>query len=115
MKEQYFDEAMVILNVTPDLESVVVDWLLSRGSGTGFTSFPVFGHSTSHEGLSPAEQVSGRERRVQFEIQVYKDQLEDFVRDAYSSLGKTGMRCWILPLILGEIISDILEPEKEND
>lgn len=92
------DQALVVLNVPPNLEETVVDWLLARDDGVGFTSFPVFGHSTSHSNLSAAEQVSGRERRQQFQIQLGIDAVERFVNDIRKSFGAAGIRFWILPL-----------------
>ena len=79
-------EALVVLNVPPELEETVVDWLLKRVGGVGFTSFAVSGHSTSHDDLSAAEQVSGRQRRQQF------------LSDARDTLGGTDIRYWVLPV-----------------
>jgi hypothetical protein len=95
------DELLVILNVAPDMEEPVVDWLLAREDGAGFTSFPVFGHSTCHDDLSPAEQVSGRQRRQQFQIQIRQDVVELFLSDASRDLGSAGVHFWVLPLFAG--------------
>ena len=92
------DQALVVLNVPPNLEETIVDWLLARDEGVGFTSFPVFGHSTSHIHLSAAEQVSGRERRQQFQIQVGNEAVDRFVDDIKKSFSAAGIRFWILPL-----------------
>lgn len=92
------DQALVVLNAPPNLEESVIDWLLARDDGAGFTSFPVFGHSTSHSHLSAAEQVSGRERHQQFQIQLGADAVDSFVSDIRKSFGAAGIRFWILPL-----------------
>jgi hypothetical protein len=105
MNELHDDEALVVLNVPPNLEETVVDWLLARDGGVGFTSFPVFGHSTSHAGLSPAEQVSGRQRRQQFQIQLRQDAVELFLDDASRALGEAGVHFWVLPLLSGGRLS----------
>ena len=94
-------ELLVVLNVPPSLEEPVVDWLLAREAGVGFTSFPVFGHSTDHDDLSPAEQVSGRQRRQQFQVQIRQDAVDAFLQDAKDDLGNAGVHFWILPLIAG--------------
>lgn len=94
-------EALVTLNAPPDLEEPIVDWLLAREDSTGFTSFPVYGHSTSHAGLSPAEQVSGRQRRQQFQIQVRADDVDAFIDSIRESFGTAGIHFWVLPLTLG--------------
>lgn len=91
-------EVLVTLNAPPDLEEPIVDWLLAREDSTGFTSFPVYGHSTSHAGLSPAEQVSGRQRRQQFQIQIRADDIDVFIDEIRTSFGAAGIRFWVLPL-----------------
>jgi hypothetical protein len=101
MTESHCDEALIVLNVPPNLEDLVIDWLLARESDTGFTSFPVSGHSTSHSELSPAEQVSGRERRQMFQVQIKRDAVDSFLDDARESLGAVGAHFWVLPLIAG--------------
>jgi len=91
-------DALIVLTTPPDLEEPVVDWLLARGTGTGFTSFPVFGHSTSHAGLSAAEQVRGRQRRQQFQVQIPGEAVDEFIEDARRTFGAAGMHYWVLPL-----------------
>lgn len=91
-------EALVVLNVPPELEETVVDWLLKRVGGVGFTSFAVSGHSTSHDDLSAAEQVSGRQRRQQFQMQIDADVVQGFLSDARDTLGGTDIRYWVLPV-----------------
>ena len=101
MTESNFKESLVTLNVPPNLEEPVVDWLLAREDSTGFTSFPVYGHSTSHAGLSQAEQVSGRQRRQQFQIQIRTDDVAVFVENIRLSFAAAGIRYWVLPLAQG--------------
>jgi hypothetical protein len=101
MTEYYGDQALVVLNAPPNLEETVVDWLLAREDAGGFTSFAVFGHSTSHSGLSAAEQVSGRRRRQQFQVQIQAGLVEAFIEEARASFGRAGIHFWVLPLIAG--------------
>ena len=93
------DQALIVLNVPPSLEASVIDWLLVRDDGTGFTSFPVFGHGAGHSRLSAAEQVSGRERRQQFQVQIDAAAVDNFLHDIKQSFGVAGIRFWVLPLI----------------
>lgn len=92
-------EVLIILNIPPALEDAVVDWLLSRVGGTGFTSVSASGHSTSHDDLSVAEQVSGRQQRQQFQIQIQADVVAGFLSDARDTLGGADIRYWVLPVI----------------
>jgi len=101
MTESKHTEALITLNAPPDIEEPIVDWLLAREDCTGFTSFPVYGHSTSHAGLSPAEQVSGRQRRQQFQIQIRADDVDAFIDSIRTSFGAAGLHFWVLPLTQG--------------
>ena len=101
MKKSIFEELLVVLNVPPSLEESVVDWLLAREEGVGFTSFPVYGHSTRHEDLSPAEQVSGRQKRQQFQIQIRQEAVDSFLDGARGEFGSAGVHFWVLPLFAG--------------
>ncbi len=98
-------EALVVLNAPPDLEEPIIDWLLAREDSTGFTSFPVYGHSASHAGLSPAEQVSGRRRRQQFQIQIRADDVDGFIDKIQKSFGAAGIHFWVLPMSMGGHLS----------
>lgn len=101
MTESSHTEVLVVLNVPADLEEPIVDFLLARDGSTGFTSIPVYGHSTSHDGLSRAEQVSGRQRRQQFQIQIRANTADVFIDNIRESFGAAGIHFWVLPLILG--------------
>ena len=85
-------ESLVILNAPPSLEEALVDWLLAHGSGTGFTSFPAEGHSTRHD------QVSGRQRRQQFQVQMASAAVDEFLDALQASLGGAGIHYWVLPV-----------------
>ena len=60
---------LVVLYAPRALEDAIVDLLLSLEAGQGFSSFPVNRHHHESQGLSLAEQVSGRQQQVCFQIQ----------------------------------------------
>ncbi len=93
-----YAESLVILNAPPSLEEALVDWLLAHKHGTGFTSFPAHGHSTRHDNLSIAEQVSGRQRRQQIQVQMASAAVDEFLNDLQASLGGAGIHYWVLPI-----------------
>jgi len=72
---------VVTINVPPALEEVIVDWLLARDSVTGFTSYRAYGHASAHDHLSIAEQVSGRQRRLEFRVALPEAALDVFLSD----------------------------------
>ena len=108
----HFDvqEVLVVLNVAPKLDEPVVDWLLSRDDGVGFTSFAVAGHSTNHEHMSAAEQVSGRQRRQQFQIKLPAADLPQLIDEAREQFGAAGLHYWVLPVLAGGSIDPDVEP-----
>lgn len=79
-------KALIAINVPPTLEDAVVDWLLERDS-PAFTSYPVHGHSARHDHLSVSEQVSGRQRRLQFEVELDAAELEPFLAGLVQAFG----------------------------
>ena len=95
------EQVLVVLNAPPELEEPVIDWLLAREGGTGFTSFPVAGHSTDHDNLSAVEQVTGRKPRQQFQVQMYRDSLEPFMRSLRRTFGSADLHYWVVPVFEG--------------
>lgn len=61
-------QTLLVLNIDPAAEDDLVDYLLGLDSVDGFTSFPARGHGRHGSALSVAEQVTGRRKRVQFEL-----------------------------------------------
>lgn len=65
---------MLVLNIPPELEEDLVDYLLTLESVPGFTSFRVHGHG-EHSALSTAEQVTGRRARLRYELVLAEEQV----------------------------------------
>ena len=95
MNQQY----LITITVSPDLEENLVDWLLEVESHTGFSSFPMHGHSSQPENLTLAEQVSGRKQQVRFQIHLPAAELEHFVGKLKEDLRGTGLHYWVSPVI----------------
>jgi len=93
------DEVLLAITAQPSLEEPLVDWLLTKRSGQGFSSFPVNGHSSQHEGLTLSEQVSGRKRNIQFQIQLDVGKLASFIRELEHEFKDTGLHYWVIPII----------------
>jgi len=78
---------LLVLNIRPELEEEMVDYLMSRECVSGFTSYRVRGHG-EHKNLSLAEQVSGRRRRLQFEIIVDETDVPGILDGLGASVGR---------------------------
>jgi len=93
------DSVLVVMTVPQALVGVFVDWLLDRANRTGFTSYGVAGHSDRHDVLNIAEQVTGRQRRHQFQVQLPAAALDEFLAAAHAEFGGASVHYWVLPLI----------------
>jgi hypothetical protein len=64
------DSVLALVTVPPTLEELLIDLLLEKEATSAFTSVAAHGHGTDHDQLSLAEQVSGRRKQVQFQVEV---------------------------------------------
>ncbi len=92
-------EYLVTLNVPLSLEEAVVDSLLTLESEHGFSSFPVNSHDHRNEGLSLAEQVSGRQKKIRFQMYVPEQGLAALLAQLKEEFSGSEIRYWVLPVI----------------
>ena len=92
-------EFLVTLNVPTSLEESIVDCLLTFESEHGFSSFPVYSHDHRNEGLSLAEQVSGRQKRLRFQMYVEEKVLEALLARLREEFSGAGIRYWVMPVV----------------
>ena len=93
------DRYLLTFVAPPALEEPLVDWLLERESQYGFSSFPVNGHSSRHDGLTLAEQVSGRKKHIRFEMHLSESDSWELVHGLQRDFAGTGIHYWITPII----------------
>lgn len=93
------EEYLVTLNIPPSLEEMMVDNLLLLESEHGFSSFQVYAHHHENQGLSLAEQVTGRQKRVRFQMYVPKDELPALLAQLRQEFSGSGIQYWVLPVI----------------
>jgi len=94
------EDYLITLNVPPDLEDAVVDCLLNFDNNQGFTSFAINAHDHQQQlGLSLAEQVSGRQRKIRFQMHVDKKSVAEVVNTLKNDFSGAGMRYWVMPLL----------------
>jgi hypothetical protein len=60
----------VTLSLAPSLEERMIDWLLGRDDVVTFTGYTTYAHGGDGRDLSVAEQVSGRQRRLELRVEV---------------------------------------------
>ena len=61
-------DTMLVINVNPEVEDDLLDYLLGFDTISGFTSYPVRGHGRHDGRMSLAEQVRGSRRRFVVEV-----------------------------------------------
>jgi hypothetical protein len=93
-------DALLMLTIPPELEDDVVDWLLAHPETTGFTSLAAYGHGGAHHLLSIAEQVAGKQPRVQFQIALSQSLAAQMLQAFEHEFGTHGCHAWAIPLLL---------------
>jgi len=99
MSEQAVTMVAVTLNVAPAAEERVIDWLLGGEETTGFTSYMAFGHGADHDDLSIAEQVTGRQRRVEIRLDLRQPQVEPFLAKLIAAFDGTDLYYFVAPVL----------------
>lgn len=93
------DNFLVTINVSPSLEEAMVDCLLTFETAQGFSSFPVNAHDHRNRGLSIAEQVTGRQRKMRFQMYIDKEQLPALLSKLKTEFAGTGLHYWVVPVL----------------
>lgn len=91
-------ERLVTLYVPNALEEAVVDALLTLEVKHGFSSFPVSVHHHENKKLSLAEQVSGRQKQICFQIQVDEESERLLIKQLQQEFSGAGVQYRVLPI-----------------
>lgn len=62
------DICLLTLVAPPSLEETLIDWLLMQENISGFSTTEINGHGARSHQLSIFEQVTGRQKRIEFQI-----------------------------------------------
>jgi hypothetical protein len=93
------EDFLITLNVPPSLEEAIVDCLLTFEAEHGFSSLPVNAHDHKNEGLSLAEQVTGRQQKIRFQMYVEKNDLSTLLSRLKTEFSGSGIHYWVMPVI----------------
>lgn len=93
------NDVLLTLIARPDAEEIVIDWLLGRDELSGFTGEAAWGHSREHGRFNLVEQVTGRQRRAVFHLQIDSAQAEPLLAAMRDELAGLGLRYWLVPLL----------------
>lgn len=93
------NNVLLTLIARPDAEEIVIDWLLGRDELSGFTGEAAWGHSREHGPFNLVEQVTGRQRRSIFHLQIESAQAEPLLEAMRDDLSGLGLRYWLVPML----------------
>ena len=93
------DQRLLVLIVTPEIEDAVVDWLLEREDIPGFSTAAINGHGASEHSLTAAEQVTGRQRKIMFQLHLPEAVAETLIEEARQAFRGSGMHYWLMPVL----------------
>lgn len=102
-------QALLILIADPKLEEALVDFLLQQNGVSGFTSAMVNGHGTSHADrpapqLSLVEQITGRQRRVQFMLHAEQRVVQALIATLKAQFHQADMHYILMPVMEAQAI-----------
>jgi Protein of unknown function (DUF3240) len=92
-------DRLLVLNVPSALEEAVVDCLLTLESEHGFSSFPVNVHHHENKGLSLAEQVSGRQQQICFQVSIDEAGARLLLNRLKEEFAGAGIQHWVVPML----------------
>lgn len=92
-------EYLITLNVPPALEGVVVDNLLTMEFELGFSGFTVYAHHHKHKGLSISEQVTGRQKKISFQMYINGTDLASLLVKLREDFTGSGIQYWVSPVL----------------
>jgi hypothetical protein len=92
------DNCLLILYSPPALEETLVDWLLEQDQLSGFSTTEAYGHGSRQDALSLREQVSGRQRRIQFTLHADHEIIAGLVEQLKTEFAGTNLHYMKMPL-----------------
>lgn len=92
-------EELVTLSMPPALEEPLIDWLLEHQPDLGFTSVAAYGHGLHPERLSLAEQVAGKQRRVEMRIVLPAERSTLLIDQLAAAFPHTDTYFWVTPVL----------------
>lgn len=93
------EKCLLVIYAPPALEETLDDWLLESEAVTGFSTVDAYGHGQRPSGMSLLEQVTGHQRRVQFNIAAPREVAERLLEHLREKFSGTGLHYMLMPLL----------------
>lgn len=91
-------QCLLMLFAPPSLEETLVDWLLEQPAIAGFSSVEAYGHGGRPTGMSLLEQVTGRQRRIQFLMHTEYATAQHLIEQMRSAFQGAGLHYMMVPV-----------------
>lgn len=98
MTEPTEQRPLALVTIPPALEEMLIDMLLGNATTSAFTSVAARGHGSDHERLSLSEQVSGRRKQKQFQIELAEPEAQGLLTALIEAIPGGDFHCCFLPL-----------------
>jgi nitrogen regulatory protein PII len=92
-------ECLFTLIASPSMEEALIDWLLVQTEISGFSTSEIYGHGSRDSDLNLLEQVTGRQRRVQFMTHTEIEIAADLILQLKQKFEGSSLHYFITPLI----------------
>ncbi|HKK07063.1 MAG TPA: DUF3240 family protein [Gammaproteobacteria bacterium] len=93
------EQCVLVLIANTTVEEPLFDWLLDYSDEMVFSSQVVDCHGIEHAALSLREQVTGRQPKLQVELQVPLAEARAICTALGDAFPSAGIRYWIAPVI----------------
>jgi hypothetical protein len=93
------EKCLLLIYALPALEETLVDWLLENDAVSGFSTTEAYGHGQRQSGMSLLEQVTGRQRRIQFTVETTHATALSLLEQMREKFSGTGLHYMLIPLL----------------
>ncbi len=90
---------LLTLISAPSMEETLIDWLLTQEDISGFSSVEIYGHGSRSTHLSLLEQVTGRQKRIQFLIHTQIETAQQLITELQQRYPNTGLHYMMTPIM----------------
>lgn len=90
---------MLSIIVPVAMEDSMIDWLLEQQEIDGFNSIPMHGHGSHEDGMSLAEKVTGKSRKIMFQTHVSEETARKMLTQLKKDFARADIHYMIRPLI----------------
>lgn len=91
-------QSLLTLTIPPAAEEALIDWLLQNPHHSGFSSYPVNGHSSREGELSLAEQVAGRQQHIRLQLHLRNTDVAAFLTALKQTFAGANLHYWLSPI-----------------